>query len=100
MFSKRQVDSNKLPPTVSVLKEKVSRVHYISLQWKSSHINPSFLNPNDYCSCFKENTGVYEPVMTQLALTPISILHLAVCNCGTKCATNSYKCYKNGLNCS
>lgn len=59
MFSKRQVDSNKLLPAIYALKEKVSQAHYISLQWKSSHINnPSFPNLYDYGWCFNENTIV------------------------------------------
>ena len=92
MFSKRQVDSNKLPLTVFALKEKVSRAHYIS--------NPSFPNPNDNDCCFNQNTEVHKPIMTQLAPAPEPILHLTVCSCGIKHTTNRCKCYKNGFNCS
>ena len=47
MFSKKQADSDRLPPTYAALKEKVSRAHVTPL-WKSAHINsPSLPDPND-----------------------------------------------------
>ena len=98
---KKQADSDRLSPTLTALKGKVSRAHYITLQWKSSHINsPSLLDPNDYGWLFNEKDQVFEPVMTSLAPAPESIIHLTVCNCKTNCSTNRCKCPKNVLNCS
>ena len=63
MFSKKQADSDRLPPTLAAL--KVSRAHYITLQWKSAHINaPSLPDPNDYGWLFNEKIQVFVPVMT------------------------------------
>ena len=45
--SKKQADSETLPPTLGTLEEKVNRALFISLQWKSSHVsNPSLLDPD------------------------------------------------------
>ena len=101
MFSKKQADSDSLPHTLAALKEKVSRAHYITLQWKSAHINsPTLPDPNHYGWLFDKKDQVFEPVMTSLAPAPESIIHLPTCNCKTNCFTNRCKCQKNGLNCS
>ena len=66
MFSKKQADSEKLPPTLATLEEKLNGAHYISLQWKSSLIsNPSLPDSNE---------KIFEPVMRKLAATPESML--------------------------
>ena len=101
MFSKKQADSNRLPPTLAALKGKVSRAHYITLLWKSAHINsPSFPDSNDYGWLFNEKDQVFEPVMTSLVPPPEYIIHITACNCKTNCSTSRYKCLKNGLNSS
>ena len=65
MFSKKQADSVKLPPTLEALKEKFFRVHYITLQWKSSHIpSPILPDPNNYGWSFNKQDQVFEPIMT------------------------------------
>ena len=101
MSSEKQADSDRFPPTLAAVNEKVSRAHYITLEWKSAHNNsPSLPDPNDYGWLFHEKDQVLEPAMTSLALAPESIIHLIVCNCKTNCSTNWFKCRKNGLNCS
>jgi len=101
MFSKNQADSIQLPPTLAALREKVLRAHFITLQWKSSHIpSPILPDPNDYGWSFNEEDQVFEPVMTSLAPAPESIIDLTVCGCKTNCSTNRCKCRRTGLNCS
>ena len=101
MSSEKQADSDRFPPTLAAVNEKVSRAHYITLEWKSAHINsPSLPDPNDYGWLFHEKDQVLEPAMTSLALAPESIIHLTVCNCKTNCSTNWFRCRKSGLNCS
>ena len=101
MFLKKQADSDRLPPTLAALKEKVSRAHYITLQWKSALINsPSLPDPNDYGWLFNKKDQVFEPVMTSLAPAQESIINLTVCNCKINYSANRCKCQKNGLNCS
>ena len=101
MFSKKQAESDRLPSTLGILKKKVSRAHYITLLWKSAHINsPSLPYPNNYGWLFNKKDHVFEPVMTSLAPAPESIIHLTVSSCKTNCSTNRCKCLKNGLNCS
>ena len=88
--SKKQSDSDKLPPTLAALKETVFRVHFITRSCKFS----------DYGWNFKEKEKIFEPIMTSLTPTPENLIHITVCNCETKCITNRTKCRKNGLNCS
>ena len=99
IFSKNQADSEKLLQVLATLEEKVNWAHYISLQWKSSHIsNSSLLDPSGHRWYYNTNKKIFELVMTKLL--PKSILHLTVCNSKTKCVTNRCKCQRDGLNCS
>ena len=83
----KKPDSDRVPPTLSALKENVSRAHC-----KSAHIkSPSLPDPNDYGWLFNKKYHVFEPVMTSLVPAPESIIHLIVCNCKTNCSTNSCK---------
>lgn len=71
VFSKNQADSEKLPPTLATLGEKVNRAHYISLPWKTSHVsNLSLLDPIGYRWYCNTNERIFEPVMTKLAPSP------------------------------
>ena len=68
VFSKKQADSEKLPPTLATLGEKVNRAHYISLPWKTSHVsNLSLLDPIGYRWYCNTNERIFELVMTKLA---------------------------------
>ena len=99
MFSKRQLDSQKLPPTSETFRENVLRVHYTALQWKSSHLpSPLLPDPGDYGWKWDSSSSPYEAVTTTLSLASETIIHLIVCNCETSCATVRCKCRKSGLN--
>ena len=70
MFWKKQVDSDKLPPTPAAVKEKVFIAHYITLQWRSVHISSASLSDSsDYGWLFNKDQ-VLESVMTSLAPAP------------------------------
>ena len=101
VFSKKQADSEKLPPTLATLGEKVNQAHYISLPWKTSHVsNLSLLDPIGYRWYCNTNERIFEPVMTKLAPSPGSKFQLIICNYKTKCVTSWCKCRKNRLNCN
>ena len=54
-----------------MLEEKVNLAHYISLQWKSSHVSDQSLpNPSGYGWNYNTNNKIFEPIMTKLAPAP------------------------------
>ena len=49
MFSKKQLESDKLPPTFSALKYMIHRSHYITYIWKSAiSTNPILPDPENF----------------------------------------------------
>ena len=49
LFSKYQLESEKLPPTAAALKFMILRSHYIASIWKLSHIpRPVYSNPEKF----------------------------------------------------
>ena len=101
MFSKQQLESQKLPATSEAFRQKVLRAHYTAFQWKLSHVpSPLLPDPNDFGWKWNSSNSLYEAVTTTLAPAPDSIIHLTVCNCKTSCISLRCKCRKIGLNCS
>ena len=61
MFSKKQLESEKLPPTKSDLLYVMHRSDYMALVWKSSHLpHPSMSDPK--MLDWRLNEGLYEAV--------------------------------------
>ena len=100
MFSKQQADSQRLPPTSDIFRQKVLRSHYTVMVWKQSHIpSQTLLNPEE-CGWKLDANEEYQAVTTILPPAAESIIHLTVCHCKTKCVAMRCKCRKNGLKCS
>ena len=99
MFSKYQSDASALPPTMSALKYKVFRCHYLAMVLKSSHKPLQQLPlPENYGWEWEKNLLV--PIMTDNLPAPIAMIELSMCSCKTNCNTMRCKCRKNYLLCT
>ena len=66
MFSKFQYESEKLPPTKSTLCEKILRLHYTSLVWKSAHLpSPVLPDPKGFGWRLNSYEKSNESIMTK-----------------------------------
>jgi len=100
LFSKHQLESEKLPPTMAALKFKILRSQYITSIWKLSHIaRPVLLSPSDFGWQLNEVENTYEPVMMEQLPAPDSIIELSMCKCNSGCSSLGCKCKKNGMLC-
>ena len=100
MFSKKQLESDKLPPTFSALKYMIHRSHYITYIWKSAiSTNPILPDPENFG--WKKIDDEYEPFMTDKLPAPQSVIELSMCSCKkTNCDSLRCNCKKKGLVCS
>ena len=90
MFSKKQAESHKLPPTLEVFRQKCLRGHFMNTVWKQSHVSFQILpDPIDF-GWNKDVDNLYEPVTTTLLPAQQPTIHLTVCSC--KCKKNNLKC--------
>ena len=99
MFSKKQLESDKLPPTFSALRYMIHRSHYITYIWKSAiSTNPILPDPENFG--WKKIDDEYEPFMTHKLPAPQSVIELSMCSC-KKTNYDSLRCdrKKKGLVC-
>ena len=99
LFSKFQQDAEKLPPTMSALKYKVFRAHYVSMTLRKSHVSLQRLPPAINYG-WENNNGVLVPIMTDNLPAPLALIELSVCGCQSDCCTDRCKCRKNKLVCT
>ena len=98
LYSKQQVESEKLPPTPSALDFKIQRSDYISKIWTSAdQPRPILPSPEDFC--WKLQDEMYEAIMTDQPV-PNAMVELSFCRCKTGCKTNRCKCRKNEMSCT
>lgn len=99
LFRKKQAQSEKLPPTMSALRQAVLRAHYQALVWSNDVVaNPELPCPENYGWENKEDRWV--PVMTLLQPAPNAVLELVRCGCKTHCSSNRCQCRRAGLQCT
>ena len=63
LFSKYQLDTEKLPPTMSALKYKIFRAHYVSMTFCKSNVPLQYL-PSAVNYGWENNNDVLVPIMT------------------------------------
>ncbi|KAK3708724.1 hypothetical protein QZH41_004431 [Actinostola sp. cb2023] len=100
LFTKKQAQSERLPPTQAALIQAIRRSHYQLLVWNSDKVaNPSLPAPDNFGWTAGENE--WAPVMTNLPPASDAIIHLIKCKCAKeRCSTNRCQCRKAGLNCT
>ena len=97
-FLRYQYENKRLPPSSAAFYQKVLRMNYTVMQWKSSHLaRPMLGSPSQHDWVRNYKNGVYDPVMTELGPVPESIAELSICKCTTGCLTQRCKCKKNGF---
>ena len=100
MFSKKQLESDKLPPTFLALKYMIHRSHYITYIWKSAiSTNPILPDPENFG--WKTIDYEYETFVTDKLPAPQSVIKPSMCSCKkTNCDSLSCNCKKKKLVCS
>ena len=96
MFSKNQLESDKLPPTFSAIKYMIHRSHYITYISKSTiSANPIFPDPEKFG--WKKFDDEYELFMAEKLPAPQSVIELSTCSCKkTNCNSLRCNCKKKG----
>ena len=85
-FSKFQSDAAQLPPTMSALKYKIFRSHFVCMVLKRAHLPIQNLpSPEGYG--WELNGNSLDPIMTDNLPAPIGLIELSVCNCESGCAS-------------
>ena len=99
LFSKFQHDTSSLPPTMSALKYKIFRAHFVCMVLKRSHLPFQYL-PDAINYGWEQNEMSLDPIMTDNLPAPIALIELSMCKCQTGCKTKRCKCLKNDLVCT
>ena len=99
LYSKYQLDAEKLPPTTSALKYKVFRCHFVTMVLRKSLVAIQNLPPPEGFGWEKIEDSL-QPIMNDNLPAPIALIELSMCGCKTVCTTNRCKCRKNGLPCT
>ena len=99
LFTKKQAQSERLPPTQDALNQAILRAHYQTTVWNDTTVNPLIPSPQTYG--WKSEGGEWIPVMTTQLPAPNSVLHLVKCGCTkTRCQRASCTCRKAGFMCT
>ena len=78
MFSKKQCQSEKLPPTRDALAHAISRAHFQAIVWfNDTTPNPDIPSPQDYGWKLEEAKWVPVLTVTQLP-APQSVIHFVI----------------------
>ena len=99
LYSKLQIDMERLPPTAGALKMKIFRSHFVTLVLRRSCINLQQLPPFENYG-WENVDGKISAIMTDDLPAPLALIELSMCGCKTSCDTNRCKCYKNSLVCT
>jgi hypothetical protein len=99
LFSKFQNDTEKLPPTMSALKYKIFRRHFVTLVLRRAHLSMQTLpSPTGYG--WQTEADSLAAIMTDNLPAPLALIELSVCGCKSSCSSNRCKCFKNNLVCT
>ena len=83
MFTKRQLESEKLPPTESAIGKKVIRSQYVANIWIQAKKSPmDYLNPIEY-GWKRTDAGFLTAELADLPPAPNAIVEMRLCHCKT-----------------
>ena len=106
LFSKKQLTSEKLPPTMGALKWKILRSHYVTIVWRRSLLSFEAIYPDPLQFGWLSNPSgnahlALVPILTDEPPVPEATLDMTDCGCKkTKCIAGSCSCRKVGLRCT
>lgn len=99
LFTRKDVQSEALPPTRSSLVPFIQRAHYQVLEWRSA-CNPHPQLPDPTKFGWEKSTNHHSPVMSLNACAPEWLINLVRCGCKKgRCAVNC-KCKSQSLKCT
>ena len=99
LFSKKQLVSQKLPPTRGALKEVIARAHYQAMVWYQDNVPEPRLPPaNEYGWKVEGERLVSIPTVEPPA--PSAVIHLIKCGCKKNKCQSHCSCRSQNLNCS
>ena len=99
LFSKYQLESDKLPPTPAAFHYKVLRAHFVCRIWKQSGYQIMSL-PDVTNYGWNLRDGKLIPITTDRPPAPAAIVELCLCKCKTNCISNRCVYKKNDLRCT
>ena len=97
LFSKKQAEAEKLPPTHGALVAKIMRAHYQAMVWWHDNVpQPEIPVPTEYG--WKEENDELLPVPSKEKPAPDAILQLVKCGCKkSSCMSSLCSCVQNNL---
>ena len=99
LFTKKQLQAEKLPPTRGALHEAIARAHYQAMVWRQDNIPHPHLPPATTYG-WKEEENKLVPVPTRDPPAPATVIDLVKCGCKKTSCTSHCSCRSQGLNCS
>jgi len=99
LFTKKQLEAQKLPPTRGALHEAISRAHHQAVVWYQDDIPHPQLPPATNYG-WKEDGGGLVPVPTRDPPAPTTVTHLIKCGCNKSSCRSHCSCRSQRLNCS
>ena len=101
MFTKKDTQSENLPPTKAALTPYMLRAHYQVMEWKrSNNPHPNLPDPSHFGWDIAKDSN-YTPVLCNLPCAPKSVLVLVKCSCiKGQCAVNCKCKKKQSLRCT
>ena len=99
LFTKKQLEGQKLPPTRGALHEAIARAHFQAIVWYQDQVpNPQLPPPTDYG--WNTEGDSLLPITTMVPPAPASITHLVKCGCKKNNCQSNCSCRSQQLNCS
>ena len=100
ILTKKQAQSERLPPTRDALYEAILRAHYQAIIWNNDIVpNPDVPSPERYGWNLEGDKCV--PIMTKPLPAPKSVIQFVRCHCvKIQCHTDKCTCRKGELECT
>ena len=99
LFTKKQLEAQKLPPTRGALKEVIARAHYQAIVWYQDFIpNPQLPPATNHG--WRADGDVLVPITSSDPPAPAAVIHMVKCGCKKSKCQSLCSCRSQNLNCS
>lgn len=99
LFTKKQLEGQKLPPTRGALHQAIARAHFQAMVWDQDHVPYQQLpSPTEYG--WEVDGSRLVPVTTRDPPAPATITQLTKCGCKKTGCTSRCSCRSLNINCS
>ena len=99
LFTKKQLEAQKLPPTRGALHEAIARAHFQAMVWYQDQVPRPQVPPATEYGWTTEGDRLV-PITTKDPLAPASITQLVKCGCKKSNCRSNCSCRAQNLNCS